>query len=943
MAVPPIVKATLQAVVINAGSNVLAQYIKAYRNDIPFEIDTQALTQFTTCAIITTPLNFIWQNNLEATFPGTIPQSTAPKHNEKSERSKPEVSKPALNVTNTITKVVIDQTIGGTWNTVLFILTMGLLRGQHHELVFEQIRETKSASSQQCPGTKPLIGPVASNLSKMVSGRTFPFVRPRRNSKKQKNKTGTRLPSPLRLEGSFFHSQVRKDITVLGPFPRAVRGSISNSSDKEKKGHRDDEAQEVPLKMEVFIAQGSFEPAQEPLAERPPPLEPTKTFRPVETNHHQRSEPATSISKRVSPEPSMPTRSVSPQESLRTMIDLDTPGSSDDEESDISPLSDDRPSAAARSGAALRRFFPELSSSNFAVVSPMSADADADQQHTRPMGFPSIFETELHERVHALYKNSTDAIESPSTDVDQALERKTGSSSRSGSEDVFDCASSCYSRRSSITSVDTESFSPATNELDRYSIFSPVAAGVFNDSASTCPSRAASFASRVPSDTAPSPGYPASSLYSSTSVPPSRRASISSKLSLNDIKNKPLPLEPVQEPSPLAIRHNDHTPSSATTKASRSTGFHSTYLHPNSSYSATSLQWKQSGGQVCHNCEGCGRSSIGDSSQSRWGRRPEWSETRNGQRMRHVPTLAQAAEELEFALADLARDPHMQQRTLLVLDGPLQISRHNGDLVATRPAPLPPSTKPHSKSFKKSRSIHTKAKAVEDSTVPRSATFKSLHATKERASPPLPDKDSKNKDEAAPKDNNPLKTKDEAEWPSNSSTSNFNTDDISKTPKMKKSFTLTMPSFKRTHTRRVRTLQEPRLSVVLSSRSETLLVDPHASEARPERPPRLSSHSGPSLDWDADEKVDSDLDAGTASKRDDLLLQLPRLQTQDLGLQIPSEPLSTEKELLAQIQTKQTQPQPEPKQMQGTAPSPCAPGPPPKCNINIPTPRRRPR
>jgi hypothetical protein len=34
MAVPPIVKATLQAAVINAGSNVLAQGIKAYRNDV---------------------------------------------------------------------------------------------------------------------------------------------------------------------------------------------------------------------------------------------------------------------------------------------------------------------------------------------------------------------------------------------------------------------------------------------------------------------------------------------------------------------------------------------------------------------------------------------------------------------------------------------------------------------------------------------------------------------------------------------------------------------------------------------------------------------------------------------------------------------------------------------------------------------------------------------
>lgn len=124
----------------NDASN-LPRHFSLTSLQIPFEIDTQALVQFTTCAIITTPLNFIWQNNLEATFPGTSPQKTAPKHDEKPERSDKEVSKPALNVTNTITKVIIDQTIGGTWNTVLFLLTMGLLRGQHHELVITQIRE----------------------------------------------------------------------------------------------------------------------------------------------------------------------------------------------------------------------------------------------------------------------------------------------------------------------------------------------------------------------------------------------------------------------------------------------------------------------------------------------------------------------------------------------------------------------------------------------------------------------------------------------------------------------------------------------------------------------------------------------------------------------------------------------------------------------------------
>ena len=97
--------------------------------------------QFTTCAIIITPLNYIWQQNLEATLPGKTPANAAPKHEEKSARPEPKTSEPSLNVTNTITKIVIDQIIGGTWNTVLFILTMGLLRGQHYELVFAQIRE----------------------------------------------------------------------------------------------------------------------------------------------------------------------------------------------------------------------------------------------------------------------------------------------------------------------------------------------------------------------------------------------------------------------------------------------------------------------------------------------------------------------------------------------------------------------------------------------------------------------------------------------------------------------------------------------------------------------------------------------------------------------------------------------------------------------------------
>lgn len=726
----------------------------------------------------------------------------------------------------------------------------------------------------------------------MVSPRTFPFVRPRKNSTKQKNKKGTRLLPPLQPESSFFHAPVQEDIRLMVPFPRGIRGSTYESlEDKENKGNKDDNSQIVPLKMVLPMAEGLVEVAK--------PVESTGISQPH--HQHQRTESSITITQRTFPEASTQTRPVNPQESLHTIIFLDTPVSSDDEESDISPLSDDRPSSASRSGAALRRCFPEPSSNNFAIVSPMSADAEAGQQNIGRIGFPSILETELHDRVHTSYKNSVDIVESPMTDIEQALEQKTGSSSGSGSEDVFDCASSCYSRRSSITSVGTECLSPATKELNRYSILSPVAAGVFDDTASACPSRTASFASRGPSGTA-NPGYAASSIYPN-STPPSRRSS----LSPNDIRNKPLPLEPVEEPSPLVIRRHD-LPPSLMAGASQSTRFLQTYRRDDMEAHSTSSLHRRKSDQACDTCGGCGGDN---SSQSRRSRRPEWSEAGNGHRLRHIPTLAQAAEELEFALADLARDPYMQQRTLLVLDGPLQISRHNGDLVATRPAPMPPSTKPHSKthppkSFKKHKSIHTKVKSVEDAIHPWSGTHRSFSSIKEKASPPLPRKDSQNKDETpAPKT---PKLKDEAKWPSKDSSSNSNsTDEIPPSPKMKKSFKLTMPSFRRTRDPRATTLQEPRLSVVLSSRSESsLLPDPQVPETRSDGSGslRLSSHSDSSLDLD----VDRDHAAGTASKRDDLRLQLPRLQTQDLPFGNSFEPLSIKKGLVTQIQIKQQEP-----------------------------------
>lgn len=489
------------------------------------------------------------------------------------------------------------------------------------------------------------------------------------------------------------------------------------------------------------------------------------------------------------------TRPVSPQESLRTMIHLDTPHDSDDDP-DVSPLSDERPST--RSGSVLARFFPELSS-NFQVVSPVSAE-----QKMRSVDFPSLFETELGERVQSL-------CTSPSSATDR--EKRAGRAGSSPvSDEIFDCASSCYSRRSSVTSIGTEwaGESSPYKSADAYSILNPVSAGVFDDAASVCPSRAPSVVLRQPDG-------------QTNEVLPSMYDSVVSKMSMDELKNKPLPLEPISEPSPLTIRRPDirestqrsHSASPPKTTASR-------YM---------SRQRDES----CRECGGHREHSYCP------GRRPGWHEHTHGHRLRHVPTLSQAAEELEYALADLARDPNMKQRTLLVLDGPLQISRHHGDLVATRPAPQPPSTKPHSQSPRSGKDGHLRS--MKTSRVAETQMERRLdHLRFLRSSPP------KQKEPKPERSKSPKFPESKGHRHTQSSSS----EDKKDKGKIKKSFTL----FGRKDDRRVS---------VLSTRSETSL-DPH--EQDPRHPSRSSS-------WDL-------APSNASSKRDDLLCQLPRLQTQDL-------------------------------------------------------------
>jgi hypothetical protein len=87
--------------------------------------------QFTTSALILSPLTFLWLEGLESRFPG-IDEKVEPEKEKTKE-------KPTLNVRNTVAKILVDQVIGGAWNTVAFIATMGVLRGQDYEVIKGQI------------------------------------------------------------------------------------------------------------------------------------------------------------------------------------------------------------------------------------------------------------------------------------------------------------------------------------------------------------------------------------------------------------------------------------------------------------------------------------------------------------------------------------------------------------------------------------------------------------------------------------------------------------------------------------------------------------------------------------------------------------------------------------------------------------------------------------
>ncbi|KUJ23297.1 Mpv17/PMP22 family protein [Mollisia scopiformis] len=153
----PIVKTTIQSCVLNATSNLIAQFITAYKANAPYTINWVPVFQFVLFNAISNPPNFLWYNRspfqpsplvltasyrqsfLESTFPSNylVPSASAihaASENDEKELDREEkthsILESKLHIQNTLIKFLLDQTIGATLNTLLFSLAFAGFRGE---------------------------------------------------------------------------------------------------------------------------------------------------------------------------------------------------------------------------------------------------------------------------------------------------------------------------------------------------------------------------------------------------------------------------------------------------------------------------------------------------------------------------------------------------------------------------------------------------------------------------------------------------------------------------------------------------------------------------------------------------------------------------------------------------------------------------------------------
>lgn len=106
----------------------------------PYGIDITPILQFVVYTIVNIPINVLWQEWLEATFPGSKPAPAPAAADEKKGSKAVDSDKQVRDVKNTLIKFAMDQSVGAGFNIPIFLATIAAVKGQGWEQIVETVR-----------------------------------------------------------------------------------------------------------------------------------------------------------------------------------------------------------------------------------------------------------------------------------------------------------------------------------------------------------------------------------------------------------------------------------------------------------------------------------------------------------------------------------------------------------------------------------------------------------------------------------------------------------------------------------------------------------------------------------------------------------------------------------------------------------------------------------
>ncbi|KAE9380394.1 hypothetical protein N431DRAFT_477327 [Stipitochalara longipes BDJ] len=186
----PIITSTIQACVLSATSNIIAQFITKYRErgneilalDLEPIFNAKPIFQFVLYTIISTPPNMMWQYFLESSFPSTYTTPSksaidaASKSNEAEldrEEKTHEITEERLSIRNLIIKVLLDQTISASVNTLMFSLAFAGFNGLGFAEAWSEAKDQYWGLMLAGWKLWPLVSLVSFSLVRSVEGRNF--------------------------------------------------------------------------------------------------------------------------------------------------------------------------------------------------------------------------------------------------------------------------------------------------------------------------------------------------------------------------------------------------------------------------------------------------------------------------------------------------------------------------------------------------------------------------------------------------------------------------------------------------------------------------------------------------------------------------------------------------------------------------------------------------